>query len=85
MQMFFYLIDLLFTIYTFMILARILSSWIPQLAESKAIQFVAFYTDPYLKIFRRIIPPLGIIDLSPMAALISLQLIQYFILGFFRG
>jgi len=67
-----------------MLLARVLASWVPRLAESKLMQFIAFYTDPYLKIFRRMIPPLGVIDVSPMAALIALQLLQYFLLSLLK-
>jgi YggT family protein len=33
-------------------------------------------SEPYLRIFRRIIPPLGMIDLSPMIAIIALVLLD---------
>ncbi len=34
--------------------------------------FLKDVSDPYLRIFRRVIPPLGMIDLSPMIAIIVL-------------
>lgn len=77
-------ITILFQIYTLMLFARIISSWIPEIQETKAMQFIAFYTDPYLNIFRKVIPPLGMIDISPIFAFLILELIKMLILGFFR-
>lgn len=80
-------VDVLFQVYTLMLFARILASWVPQLYEYKAMQFIAFYTDPYLNFFRRVIPPLGMIDFSPVVAFFCLRFIQtgviYLIVGLF--
>jgi len=75
-------IKILFQIYTLMLFARIISSWIPELRESKVMQFISFYTDPYLNLFRKIIPPLGGIDFSPILAFIALSFIEKIILAF---
>lgn len=75
-------LNFLFQIYTLMLFARILSSWIPQAREYRVIQFISYYTDPYLNIFRRIIPPLGMFDLSPIVAFLSLSFIQNLLLNF---
>lgn len=83
--MLFFLIEKIFLLYTIMIFVRILGSWIPELQNSRFMQFVAFYTDPYLNFFRRFIPPLGMIDFSPIVAFISLNIIEYFIKIFFRS
>lgn len=77
-------INILFQIYTLMLFARILGSWIPEIQDTKAMQFIAFYTDPYLNLFRGIIPPLGMIDISPIFAFLALQLLQWMILGALR-
>lgn len=69
-------IQLLFSIYTFMLFVRIFSSWIPQANEYRAVQLVAFYTDPYLNLFRQIIPPLGMIDISPIVAFLCLGFLE---------
>lgn len=74
-----YLIDLVFTTYTFLLLARILGSWFPRFSGSRFMHFLSFYTDPYLKIFRKIIPPLGMIDISPMFAFLALQFMEYLV------
>lgn len=79
-----YIIKLLFTTYTFLLLIRVFGSWFPSFAGSKLMRFVAFYTDPYLNLFRRFIPPLGMLDLSPMIAFFALQFFQYIILYLFK-
>jgi len=56
-----------------MLFVRILSSWLPEFQRTKFMQFIAFYTDPYLDLFRKIIPPLGMIDISPIFAFLALQ------------
>lgn len=77
-------INILFQIYTLMLFGRILGSWIPEIQETKAMQFIAFYTDPYLNLFRGIIPPLGMIDISPIFAFLALQFLQWIIVGALR-
>jgi len=64
-------------IYWILLIVRILLSWF-QSAEwaGQIISFLAPITDPYLNIFRSIIPPLGGIDISAILALFLLQFIQ---------
>lgn len=76
-----YILNVLFTTYTFLLLARVLGSWFPRFAQSNLMRFIAYYTDPYLNIFRKIIPPIGMLDISPMVAFIALQLIQGILLA----
>lgn len=79
-----YLISIIhwvFGIYTIFLLVRIVGSWFPRFAEHKIMRFVAFYTDPYLNIFRRLIPPIGgRLDLSPLLAFFGLEIIEKFLL-----
>lgn len=77
MRMLLYILNTLFTTYTFMLLVRVFGSWFPNFARSKFMRFISFYTDPYLNIFRKIIPPLGMMDLSPLVAFFSLQIMQW--------
>lgn len=74
-----YIIDLIFQVYTIMLFARILGSWVPDLQGYRFMQFIAFYTDPYLNLFRRIIPPLGMLDISPIIAFIALSMLKQFL------
>ncbi|MEE1131853.1 MAG: YggT family protein [Caryophanon sp.] len=69
-------VSLLFTIYSFMIIIYILMSWIPALQESKFGEILAKFVEPYLGIFRRFIPPIGMIDISPIVAIFLLNFIQ---------
>lgn len=64
-------------IYWVLLIVRILLSWF-QTAEwaGQIISFLAPITDPYLNIFRSIIPPLGGIDISAILALFLLQFVQ---------
>jgi len=78
-------VHLLFLSYTVLIFLRLLSSWLPGWQAHRFVRFVAFYTDPYLNIFRRVLPPLGgLLDLSPILAFFALRLLEIFFLGLFR-
>lgn len=62
-------------VYSLLILAYILTSWIrlPYSPWLNSVQrFLYEVCDPYLRIFRRFIPPLGPVDLSPMIGLIAI-------------
>ncbi|WP_068467585.1 YggT family protein [Candidatus Protochlamydia phocaeensis] len=79
------LINLFFQVYTLMLFARIIASWFPQLYEYKAMQFIAYYTDPYLNFFKRFIPPLGMIDFSPIVAFLCLNFVQNILINLIVG
>ena len=66
------IIDKFFLVYMLMLFARILGSWIPEMQGHTVMRFISHYTDPYLGIFRKVIPPLGMIDISPTVAFTSL-------------
>ncbi len=78
-----------FQTYIILIMVRIIGSWFPAFAGHKLMRFVAFYTDPYLNLFRRWIPPLGgRVDLSPILAFFGLQMVEQltlYTLSFLRG
>lgn len=74
-------IQYLFFTYMAMIAVRIIASWFPSAQRSNWLYQIARLTDPYLNIFRRLIPPIGgVLDLSPMLAYFSLQLLEWLIL-----
>lgn len=68
----------LYYVYTILIFLYILMSWV-QLPYNVWIgrirTFLHDTVEPYLGIFRRLVPPLGGFDLSPIIALIVLQLV----------
>lgn len=63
-------------LYGLILILYILSSWLPQLRGSTVGQILAQLSEPYLRVFRGIIPPLGGMDFSPILAFLVLRLIQ---------
>ncbi|OLP19280.1 hypothetical protein BST81_05850 [Leptolyngbya sp. 'hensonii'] len=64
-------------IYTALLIIRILLTWFPNIDwYSQPFAALSQLTDPYLNIFRRLIPPLGAIDISPILAIFLLQFLQ---------
>ena len=72
------IVNLLFYFYYLLIIVRIFLSWIQTIDwEQQPFMFVRSITDPFLNIFRGIIPPIGgMLDISPIIALILLQILQ---------
>lgn len=78
-------VNSLFLVFELCILVRILMSWVtiaPMRKWSQAVvQFIHDTTGWYLDVFRRMIPPVGPLDLSPMVALIVLVIVQRVVVG----
>lgn len=74
--MIFKVIDIFFNVYMLMLFVRILGSWVPEIQQYRFMQFISFYTDPYLNLFRKIIPPIGFLDISPIIAFLGLSVIE---------
>ena len=71
------LIGSLVQVYTFMIFVYVLFSWFPSKTGilGDINNALATFCDPYLNIFRKIVPPIGsVIDISPIIALLTLQI-----------
>jgi uncharacterized protein YggT (Ycf19 family) len=63
-------------IYTFVIIAYVLLSWVPNARDSFIGEILGKLVEPYLAPFRRIIPPIGgMLDISPIIAIFALQFI----------
>lgn len=75
-------IDVAFQVYTWLLIIRILLTWLPRLNPyHPVIRFIYEITEPFLVLFRRIIPPLGAVDFSPIIAFFILQLIRQVVIG----
>lgn len=70
------IISLAFRIYSWALIIYIFMSWFPGARESAFGVFLAKICEPYLEIFRKIIPPIGMIDISPIVAIFVLYLAQ---------
>lgn len=62
----------LISIYRIVLIVYIFMSWFPNARESTVGQFIGSICEPYLEPFRRFIPPLGPLDISPIVAIIVL-------------
>lgn len=63
-------------IYLLLIFVRILLTWFPTVEWMNQVSaFLSPITDPYLNIFRSFIPPIGGLDLSPILAILLLQVV----------
>ena len=82
--MIFYIIIQAFMIYRFMLIGYILLSWIPAAQDSAVGRFLVAVCEPYLGIFRRFIPPIGMIDISPIIAFVVLDIAMQGLFNLFR-
>jgi len=72
-------VNVFVTVYTLVILVYILASWLrlPYSPWLNRIQrFLYDVAEPYIRLFRRVLPPMGPLDLSPMVAVIALWLLD---------
>lgn len=77
------LVYLLFYFYYLLLIIRIFLTWIRTIDwYAQPYAWLRSITDPFLNIFRNIIPPIGgVLDISPILAFIVLQLIQSLLLN----
>jgi YggT family protein len=75
-------------VYTLMIIAYIVMSMLP-LPYNRTLITIRDFLDqtvsPFLNVFRRFIPPLGPIDISPMIAIIALNVVTKVLIGIVLG
>ena len=69
-------LDFLLTGYFFALIGYILMSWFPGARDSSIGKFLTTICEPYLEPFRKVIPPLGMIDISPIVAIFVLRFAQ---------
>jgi len=82
-------VNTLVLVYLVLIFIRILTSWIPRMPYNRYLaaflKFVSDVTDPYLNLFRRILPPVrmgpGALDLSPIVATFVLIIVSQIVVG----
>ena len=68
-------IDILCQVLTIAIFARAIVSWFPTNPSNRLVAILYQLTEPILAPLRRIIPRVGLIDITPMIAIILLQII----------
>ncbi len=76
-------VDILFTLLTWAIIIRVLLSWIPGIPwHHPLVRALISITDPILEPARRVIPPIGMLDISPIVVLIVLEILREFLIRF---
>ena len=74
------LLNLLFNIFVFAIIIRAILSWVSPMSYNAATSLLNSLTEPMLRVVQRVIPPISGIDLSPLVALIGLQVMKMVLL-----
>ncbi len=72
------------SIYRTLLLIYFLMSWLPGAYQSKPGQILMRICEPYVGFFRQFIPPIGMISLAGLVALLSLTLVQNGVIVVFR-
>jgi len=83
----------LFVVYIALIFANILISYVPRMPYRPwlraVLDFITESTNPYLNLFRRVLPPVGgggfALDLSPIIGIIVLFVLQAVVVGLIAG
>lgn len=76
-----FVVNNFFQIFFWLILVRCLLSFVPSIDWYKQpFTAVKDVTDLYLNLFRKIVPPIGGLDFSPIIAVIVLQVLNYLII-----
>ncbi|MBP1761364.1 MAG: hypothetical protein H6Q64_906 [Firmicutes bacterium] len=79
------IVNVMFEVYTFLIIAEVLMSWVPHDRYHPVFRFIEEVTEPVLRPFRRLIPVVGGIDFSPIVALMAVELVRRVILSLLIG
>ena len=85
MSLLIYFVDIIFTLLNLAILARVLLSWVRVNPYHPAVELLYRITEPILAPLRRVIPSIGMVDISPVIALLLLQIIQQILVAIIRG
>jgi YggT family protein len=81
------IIDKTILVLTILIIARALITWIPNIIDPRGAiaEFLFTITEPILAPIRSVIPRMGFIDLTPMIAIILLQVIGQVAIGYIQS
>ena len=70
-------IPMLINAYSTLLVAYALMTWLPNASNSQFGQIIARLVEPYLDIFRRLIPSVGMVSFSIIFAILFLRLVEY--------
>ena len=78
------LLDVLITIYIWIVIIRVILSWFNINPNSPYVQFLVKITEPVLYKIRRYLPDFGGLDLSPLVLILGLYFVQSFVVTTLR-
>lgn len=73
------LIDFVLSAYIWVVIGRAVISWVNADPYNPVVRFLVQITEPVLSRLRRVIPPMGGIDLSPMVLILAIIFLQSFL------
>lgn len=73
--------DMVFRVLMFALLVRVISSWFGAGRYNKWVRWSYQLTDWLVEPLRRVLPPFGMLDLSPLAAYVILMLLRRLVMG----
>jgi YggT family protein len=79
------LVNLLFTVYIFLIIGRTLMSWVRVDPYNPVVEWIYRLTEPVLAPVRNLLPSTGMVDWSPTVALFLLIILRQIVLSFLAG
>jgi YggT family protein len=85
MNQFISIIDLLFQVLSLAIIARALISWFPISPYHPVVTLLNQITEPFLAPLRRLLPSAGGMDLSPLVAIILIQVVERIVINILAG
>lgn len=80
-----FFVSMLFFILQFAIIIRALMSWFNPSPENPVVRIVYEITEPVLAPLRRIVPRIGMIDITPIVAILLMQVIESVLRETLRG
>ncbi len=75
------LLNLVLTAYIWIVIGRAVISWVSPDPYNPIVRFLIQVTEPVLSRIRRLLPPLGGIDLSPMILILAVVFLQSFVVA----
>jgi len=78
------LLDILITIYIWIVIIRVIVSWINVSLYNPYVQFLIKVTEPVLYRIRRFLPDFGALDLAPLVLVLALYFAQSFVVTTLR-
>ncbi|MFQ5864432.1 MAG: YggT family protein [bacterium] len=78
------LLDIVITLYIWIVIIRVVISWVNPDPSSPIVQFLIRVTEPVLSRIRRYVPYLGGLDISPMILIFGLYIVEIFLVRTFQ-